>query len=555
MFASCSLAITYVVKDPIDPSFYSPQKSSSTIALPSASASATEPVSLTAVEPSAQAEPAEPEPAVDEEQSRRRTIAERMAKLGGIKFGAPPPLPGMRPPPRTPSESVASPAEEGNREKEENSHPEEPTEEPEEDEAARKQRIAARIAGMGGMRFGMMPGQAPPVPQSARLPQKQFADDETSPPPPPRSAPLPPPAAYQPTEDSEAESEGVSDVVQVEAEESELEEVSREEVPDEAPPPVPSRQGRRNSAQLPLRSASGSSTTARPPVPVGRPPVPPPTSRPTASTQPSHDFVMVDQAEALDEPPPLPPPRTASLKRGPPPRAAPPPPVPDLSASVVSQWENSVDFGGETDLSLSGQWSEDSTQYPEPSNEAAPPVAQPPQQAPAANKTQPANLSSDELMAQWGRVGIQIHEIATTLYEKSRKSLIGDGTHVGFVTTVLNQVPNASKPAPPHDDFGYLIYEQNGASVIKRASDIMPGDVIVLRDAKLKGHKGLQTYHQTVGDAQPVCAIIGDYEVKKSKVKVFQANQHVGHEVRELTIPKRKPLTSSLERGIGELQT
>jgi hypothetical protein len=28
----------------------------------------------------------------DPEQSRRRTIAERMAKLGGIKFGAPPPI-------------------------------------------------------------------------------------------------------------------------------------------------------------------------------------------------------------------------------------------------------------------------------------------------------------------------------------------------------------------------------------------------------------------------------------------------------------------------------
>ena len=34
----------------------------------------------------------------DEEQARRRTIAERMAKLGGIRFGAAPMM-GMRSPP------------------------------------------------------------------------------------------------------------------------------------------------------------------------------------------------------------------------------------------------------------------------------------------------------------------------------------------------------------------------------------------------------------------------------------------------------------------------
>ncbi|KIP05315.1 hypothetical protein PHLGIDRAFT_74505 [Phlebiopsis gigantea 11061_1 CR5-6] len=133
-------------------------------------------------------------------------------------------------------------------------------------------------------------------------------------------------------------------------------------------------------------------------------------------------------------------------------------------------------------------------------------------------------------MAQWGRVGVQIHEIATTLYERSKRSLIGDGTFVGFVSTVLNEVPNASKPVPPYTSFGYLIYEQVGSSVHVRAYEIMPGDIITLHDAKLKGHKGIQIYHQNVGINEPVCAIIGDYENKKSKVKVFQANQRVGQE-------------------------
>ncbi|KAI0337466.1 hypothetical protein BDW22DRAFT_1339769 [Trametopsis cervina] len=236
---------------------------------------------------------------------------------------------------------------------------------------------------------------------------------------------------------------------------------------------------------------------------------------------------MVDEADATEEPPPLPPPRSVSLKKGPPKRGVPPPPPPpaDLSASVTSQWESTVDFGGETDLSLSGQWSEDSTQYPQPpTRETSEPSAG--HAAPSGSTT----LSSDELIAQWGRVGVQIHEIATTLYEKSRKSLIGDRSYIGFIDAVLNQVPNASKPSPPYNSFGYLIYEQSGASVLRHTTDIMPGDIITVHDAKLKGHKGLQIYNQTVGSGEPVFAIIGDFEVKKSKVKAFQANQHVGHD-------------------------
>ena len=246
---------------------------------------------------------------------------------------------------------------------------------------------------------------------------------------------------------------------------------------------------------------------------------------------------MVEESEALEEvPPPPPPPRTVSLKRAPPSRSAPPPPPPpavsSLSDSVTSQWESSLDFGEGTDLSLSGQWSEDSTQYPsaaEPSTSA--PVNIPLQASSSSLSQTPSNLSADELMAQWGRVGVQIHEAAATLYDKSKKTLVGDGTHLGFVITTLSQVPNAARPVPPYDSFGYLIYEQTGSSVLKRVSDIMPGDVVVLQDAKFKGHKGLQIYHQNVGTDKAVCAIIGDYEVKKAKVKVFQANQHVGQEV------------------------
>ncbi|KAI0657249.1 hypothetical protein C8Q70DRAFT_1046210 [Cubamyces menziesii] len=133
-------------------------------------------------------------------------------------------------------------------------------------------------------------------------------------------------------------------------------------------------------------------------------------------------------------------------------------------------------------------------------------------------------------MSHWGRVGVQVHEVAAALYERSKKSVVGDGSYLGFVTAVLGQVPNAAQPAHPFDSFGYLVYSQSASAVQRRVSDIMPGDVLVVEEAKFKGHKGLQSYHQNVGVGQPLFAVIGDFEAKKSKVKVFQANQHVGHQ-------------------------
>lgn len=89
----------------------------------------------------------------------------------------------------------------------------------------------------------------------------------------------------------------------------------------------------------------------------------------------------------------------------------------------------------------------------------------------------------------------------------------------------------SSSSTSSYDSFGYLIYSPVGSTLQRRASDIMPGDVIVLHDVKLEGHKGLEMYHQNVGIREPVVAIIADFETKRSKVKVFQANQHIGQQV------------------------
>jgi hypothetical protein len=61
----------------------------------------------------------------------------------------------------------------------------------------------------------------------------------------------------------------------------------------------------------------------------------------------------------------------------------------------------------------------------------------------------------------------------------------------------------------------------------------MPGDVVMLSDARFKGHKGLQTYTQTIGagNPEPVVGVVSELEVNKCKIRVFEANQHVGQQV------------------------
>ncbi|KAI0031001.1 hypothetical protein K488DRAFT_79328 [Vararia minispora EC-137] len=130
-------------------------------------------------------------------------------------------------------------------------------------------------------------------------------------------------------------------------------------------------------------------------------------------------------------------------------------------------------------------------------------------------------------MAVWGRVGVQVAEAASALLERSKRALVGNGSYFGFVNTALAQVPQARLPQAG-TDYGYLIYAQVGSTVQTRASEILPGDVIVLEDARLKGHKGLHNYSLSVGEGVPCLGVVAEFEAKKLKVKALQANQHVG---------------------------
>ncbi|KJA14491.1 hypothetical protein HYPSUDRAFT_208665 [Hypholoma sublateritium FD-334 SS-4] len=565
--------------DPIDPGFHSPSSSvarTSPSGTPHLSSPPNAP--LRDIPPPV---PQQPDSDHDAEQLRRRTIAERMAKLGGIKFGA-----ALTPTPAARPQSSVSPEEQ-----EENVEPEgveTPTNalSEEEEERARKERIANKMAQMGGMRIGMMPmgtGALPVQPShilraandapKPALPPSAFPTRAT---PPSRRPTLPPPPPPAADTDSEYESAAASeDGVKVEAEESEPDEVDYADIgtPEEAPPPVPLR-----SARASHRQESLDNKLASPPIPPSRPPVPTsmPNRRSSVQTMrsmsssaggdiaqvttprkssgfiPPHqsEYVMVEEPESQEA---LPPPARPT-SRVPPMRNAPQvPQVPtartasgDPSDSISSQWElpsipvSALDFGGDADLSLS--WTDAGAEHAMP---ASPPP--PPTPAKRPPPTSELLLSADDLMALWGRVGVQVCEVATSIFEKSKKTLVGDGTYAGFVQAVLAMVPNAAVGPNAAGEYGYLVYMQNGPAVQKRASDIMPGDIVEIHDAKLKGHKGLQTYHQNVGGAgEALVGVVGEFEAKKTKIRVFHANQHVGQQTVESVSYRLEDLKSGL---------
>lgn len=535
----------------------------------------------------------------DDESARRRTIAERMARLGGIRFDAPPsmhhlarpPMPPVPPPTSIPPDDAET----------ETGHKDD-----EEDEAARKERIAAKLAGMGGTRFGMLPHSVPVgmAPASARrLVSKQEdseSEDVALPVPAPASQrgppsrKLPPPTESEPVQpDLEGSRVLSDDGVKVEAEESEIEEVHYSDADvrseEEAPPLPPPR--RPVATSKPLDALP----TPPPRSPPGRPPVPAlpgsflarrasgtagsvnsrnssadyssTAETPVASSRartsqegipfdsglrPQSEYVMVE----VDEPEENPAPARRSTRVPPPSIPLPPPPPPsaidppeDLASSA--QWElpsipQGAEFIADSDVASSG-WSDDSTAVhfaPPPPPLQAPvlsnilSISPSTQATPAPSRRSTSSiqqeqvLSAEDLMTVWGKVGAHVAQAASDLFEKSKRTLVGDGSYAGFVRAVLAQVPGALRSLDP-EEWGYVVYGQTGTTVQRRVVEIMPGDVISFWDAKLKGHKALHAYSQTAGagESGALVGVVSEYEPKKMKVKVWQANQHVGQQV------------------------
>lgn len=99
----------------------------------------------------------------------------------------------------------------------------------------------------------------------------------------------------------------------------------------------------------------------------------------------------------------------------------------------------------------------------------------------------------------------------------------------------------------PQGQWGYIVLEQEGTSVLKRSDEVRPkligqklqanfqprtGDIAAFYDAKLKGKKGLSSYTQNVGSVEePLVGIVSESETKKHKLRVLQVERGVPEEV------------------------
>jgi hypothetical protein len=255
--------------------------------------------------------------------------------------------------------------------------------------------------------------------------------------------------------------------------------------------------------------------------------------------QPASDFVMVEPEEEAPLPSPTLHSRVPSHQWS----VHLPQESSDLAGS--GQWELPSIPSGSFDLGtgdLSGSmWSEDSTAYP-PAVPGRPAISTPPPlaggalqqlvgQRPRTPAAIPSQMTSDDLRALWDRVGVHVGEAASRLLERSKRTLVGNGSYEGFIAEALAQVPNALSLQSP-GEYGILIYAQTAAQVHTRVTDILPGDVVVLDAAKLKGYKGLHTYSISTGEGAPCMGVVSEFDVKKLKLKALQANRRVGQAVR-----------------------
>ena len=63
-------------------------------------------------------------------------------------------------------------------------------------------------------------------------------------------------------------------------------------------------------------------------------------------------------------------------------------------------------------------------------------------------------------------------------------------------------------------------------------------------DGEIKGYQGIHAYHRHVGAGEPLVGIANEFEVKTSKIRVFQANQSVRQQTLECVSYRLEDLKS-----------
>jgi myosin tail region-interacting protein MTI1 len=226
---------------------------------------------------------------------------------------------------------------------------------------------------------------------------------------------------------------------------------------------------------------------------------------------------------------------TAVTTPPPPPRLTPPPVLPRrLPASLPL---------------LPGESGSISTTMPAPTGGAHPVIQW--SHIPDAVQTW---LTPKDLRALWGRVGVHVGEAASSLFNQSKRTPVGDGSYEGFINEVFSQVPNALPPQAL-GDYGILIYERKADQVHIHLTDILPGDVVVLDSANLWSSDPIHTYTHWTG-LVPCLGVVSKFEPQKLELQALQANYQASQTVRISFASSyvAECVFCFLDRGISKLQ-
>lgn len=110
------------------------------------------------------------------------------------------------------------------------------------------------------------------------------------------------------------------------------------------------------------------------------------------------------------------------------------------------------------------------------------------------------------------------------LAAKDSGPALGDGTSRGFISALVSLATNEACLPSVGSSFGAIILAQAGTTPVDTGADeIRPGDVVALHGADLKGKRGLTPYHATYGSANDptfACVIEADSSSTSKKRKL-----------------------------------
>ncbi|TYJ58565.1 hypothetical protein B9479_000775 [Cryptococcus floricola] len=464
--------------------------------------------------------PAEKSPEDAEELNRRSSIAARMAKLGGVKFGMPPPQQFKKQSSgATSAREVEETGEAASVDRQgsvpdnagavpvERSAEAEEEEETPEQEAARRRATLARLRAGGALGFGMFnqgaPGAEPIEADKEHVDERDVQNDamaeetrDEAPPLPPTRAPEAPP-------------------------------IETEEEEEDAPPPLPASRPSMSESRPIAPPADPESPTSS-----SRPPIPATTQRRSLPPQPRD----ADAEETAPPPPPRQLPQEPEVHETEEEDEAPPPPPPmriGHAAGVYGEPRTSTSGSRPSGASL-----DQPRAAPPPAEERTAPSPQaslPAATQPRASSEQQGRRSTtlgtrpgyDQLREASANFGAGLVRSAHAIFQQGKRGQYGDGSSTGFVLLAMQ---NAG--ITPAEGWGQVIFEQEGGSILRRYDEPRPGDIAAFFDAKLKGKKGLSTYSQHVGSVEePLVGVVAEFEERKHKLRVLQVERGVAEEV------------------------